>query len=76
VANRAAELAANDPLSAVRLCEIALAVDSDHRGALDAYRAAHEQLLAEHAGANFWLTRWLEGEIRGAENRIGRLGPQ
>ena len=34
------------------------------RGA--AYRAAHEQLLADHGGANFWLTRWLEGEVRSA----------
>ena len=28
-----------DPLTAVRLCELALAVDAEHRGALDAYRA-------------------------------------
>jgi alkyl sulfatase BDS1-like metallo-beta-lactamase superfamily hydrolase len=76
VADRAAALAARDPLSAVRLCEIALAVDAHHRGALEAYGAAHEQLLAEHSRANFWLTRWLEGEIRSAQNRIGRLGPQ
>ena len=34
---------------------------------------AHEQLLAEHGRANFWLTRWLEGEVRGATNRLARL---
>ena len=34
---------------------------------------AHEQLLAEHGRANFWLTRWLEGEIRSATNRLDRL---
>ena len=40
VAERAAALARRrDPLAAVRLCELALAVDAEHRGALDAYRA-------------------------------------
>ena len=73
VAARAGELAASDPLTAVRLCEIALAVDPAHAGALDAYRAAHTQLLAEHGRANFWMTRWLEGEVRSATNRIDRL---
>jgi len=58
------------------LCELALAVDPQHRGALDAYRGAHEQLLAEHGRANFWLTRWLEGEVRGATNRLQRLDAQ
>jgi len=29
---------------------------------------------SEHGRANFWLTRWLEGEIRSATNRIDRLG--
>ncbi len=47
--------------------------DPQHRGALTAYRSAHEQLLAEHGRANFWLTSWLEGEIRSASNRIARL---
>jgi glyoxylase-like metal-dependent hydrolase (beta-lactamase superfamily II) len=75
VAERAAALLATDPLTAVRLCELALAVDSGHGGALRAYRAAHVRLLSEHGGANFWLTRWLEGEIRSATNRIERLQP-
>jgi alkyl sulfatase BDS1-like metallo-beta-lactamase superfamily hydrolase len=75
VAARAAALVATDPLTAVRLSELALAVDGEHRGALQAYRAAHEQLLDEHGRANFWLTRWLEGEIRSATNRIDRLPP-
>jgi len=64
VAARAAAIAATDPLTAVRLCELVLDVDPAHTAALDAYRRAHEQLLAEHGRANFWLTRWLEGEIR------------
>ena len=75
VAQRAATLATTDPLAAVRLCELALAVDGEHRAALDAYRHAHEQLLIEHGRANFWLTRWLEGEVRSATNRLERLGP-
>jgi alkyl sulfatase BDS1-like metallo-beta-lactamase superfamily hydrolase len=73
VAQRAASRATTDPLAAVRLCELALAVDGEHRGALDAYRRAHEQLLAQHDRANFWLTRWLEGEVRSATNRLERL---
>jgi alkyl sulfatase BDS1-like metallo-beta-lactamase superfamily hydrolase len=74
VARRAAALADTDPLTAVRLSELALAVDTGNRGALEAYRRAHERLLIEHGRANFWLTRWLEGEVRGATNRLERLG--
>jgi alkyl sulfatase BDS1-like metallo-beta-lactamase superfamily hydrolase len=76
VAARAGEIAATEPLTAIRLCEITLAVDPDNLVALDAYRAAHAQLLDEHGRANFWMTRWLEGEVRGATNRIDRIGPQ
>jgi alkyl sulfatase BDS1-like metallo-beta-lactamase superfamily hydrolase len=73
VAARAgAVLAAGDALTAVRLCELALAVEPEHVAALEAYVTAHETLLAEHAGANFWLTRWLEGEIGSARNRLAR----
>jgi alkyl sulfatase BDS1-like metallo-beta-lactamase superfamily hydrolase len=74
VAARAAALAPTDPLTAIRLCDLVLA-DGEHAGALDAYRAAHEQLLADHDRANFWMTRWLEGEIRGATNRRDRIRP-
>lgn len=73
VAARAQTLVPTDALAAVRLCELVLATDARHRGALTAYRSAHEQLLAEHGRANFWLTSWLEGEIRSAANRIARL---
>jgi alkyl sulfatase BDS1-like metallo-beta-lactamase superfamily hydrolase len=73
VAARADALVATDAVTAVRLCELALAVDPQHRGALETYRRAHEQLLAEHGTANFWVTRWLEGEVRGATNRLSRL---
>jgi alkyl sulfatase BDS1-like metallo-beta-lactamase superfamily hydrolase len=73
VAARAEQLAASDPLTAVRLSEMVLATDAGHPGALRAYRHAHEQLLAEHGRANFWLTQWLEGEVRSATNRLDRL---
>ena len=73
VAARADALIATDALTAVRLCELALATEPQHRRALEAYRRAHERLLAEHGNANFWVTRWLEGEVRGATNRIARL---
>jgi alkyl sulfatase BDS1-like metallo-beta-lactamase superfamily hydrolase len=73
VAARASALARGDALSAVRLAEMVLAVDPAHRGALEAYRSAHEQLLEEEGRANFWLVRWLEGEIRSATNRLARL---
>jgi glyoxylase-like metal-dependent hydrolase (beta-lactamase superfamily II) len=76
VATRATSLVADDALAAVRLCELALAVEPEHRGALTAYRLAHEQLLAEHDRTNFWMTRWLEGEVRSATNRIERLGTE
>jgi hypothetical protein len=62
----------------VRLCELALAVDAEHAGALGAYVSAHERLLSAHHASsgdrpNFWLTKWLEGEIGSARNRIARV---
>jgi alkyl sulfatase BDS1-like metallo-beta-lactamase superfamily hydrolase len=76
VARHADALIASNPLTAVRLCELALTVDSEHRVALGVYERAHERLLADHGTANFWLTRWLEGEARSAKNRLERLdGP-
>jgi alkyl sulfatase BDS1-like metallo-beta-lactamase superfamily hydrolase len=76
VAARAAQLALTDPLTAIRLSELVLAEEPGHSGALHAYRRAHEQLLAEHGRVNFWLTGWLEGEVRSATNRIERSEQQ
>lgn len=73
VARHAAALAATDPLTAIRLAELTLAAAGEHRGALAAYRDAHQQLLREHDRANFWMTRWLEGELRSASNRLARM---
>jgi alkyl sulfatase BDS1-like metallo-beta-lactamase superfamily hydrolase len=72
VAARAAQLAASEPLSAIQLCELVLAIDENNRDALVAYGRAHEVLLAQHGRENFWLTKWLEGEVRSASNRLAR----
>ncbi len=73
VTARADALARTDPLAAIRLCELVLAAAGEHRAALTVYGRAHEQLLEAHAGENFWMTKWLEGEVRGAANRLARL---
>jgi hypothetical protein len=72
VASRAADLVTDDPLAAIRLCEMVFAVDPRHDGALRTYLAAHETLAAEHARENYWLTHWIEGEITGTRHRLER----
>ena len=77
VATRAAALvdgATGDEqlLTAVRLCEMALAHDARDPVALRTYLAAHERLAENHDRANFWLTNWLDGEISGTKNRVER----
>jgi len=72
VVARAAELVDTDPLAAIRLCEMALHVDARHRGALETYRTAHEDLSNAQDRANYWLTKWLDGEIRGTRARLER----
>jgi alkyl sulfatase BDS1-like metallo-beta-lactamase superfamily hydrolase len=59
---------AGDGLGAVQLSELALAAEPEHQGALEAFAAAHELLLAEHLAApeevrNFWLVGWLRHQI-------------
>jgi len=64
VAARAQErLARGSALEAIHLAEMALAADPASRPALEAHLAAHERLLAERGGVNFWETRWLEHQI-------------
>ena len=63
----------SDPLAAVRLGELALAVDGEHRGALLGVSRRARTAPRGTRPANFWLTRWLEGEVRSASNRIDRL---
>jgi alkyl sulfatase BDS1-like metallo-beta-lactamase superfamily hydrolase len=59
-------------LAAVRLCEMALATDDRNRPALHTYLLAHERLAEQHGRANYWLTNWLDGEIRGTRSRLDR----
>jgi alkyl sulfatase BDS1-like metallo-beta-lactamase superfamily hydrolase len=71
-ARAAALLDDDDALRAVRLCEMALAVDADHTAALETYVAAHQRLLDADAHANYWLTMWLAGEVRSGQARSAR----
>jgi alkyl sulfatase BDS1-like metallo-beta-lactamase superfamily hydrolase len=73
LAASASKLAATDALTAIRLCELALAVDPRNAAALDTYAEAHKTLLHEDDRGNFWLTKWLEGEVRSATNKRARL---
>jgi alkyl sulfatase BDS1-like metallo-beta-lactamase superfamily hydrolase len=52
-----------EALHAIHLVEIALAGEPRHRGALQAYLQAHEQLLAASHPGNRWQRFWLQGEI-------------
>jgi hypothetical protein len=69
-------VADGDGIGAVRLCEMALAADADHRGSLEIFLAAHELLLAEHEAepperVNFWLVGWLRHQIASTRDRLG-----
>lgn len=71
VAARArARLAGGDAVAAIHLAEMALAAAPDARPALEAYLAAHEQLLAERGGINFWETGWLRHQIARTTARL------
>lgn len=73
-----ARLDRDDAIEAVALLEAALTADPDHRAALEAFVAAHEVLLAQHAAEhaddfeNFWLTGWLRFQIAQAGERLHR----
>jgi alkyl sulfatase BDS1-like metallo-beta-lactamase superfamily hydrolase len=68
-----------DAIGAVALLEAALAAEPDDRPALEAFVAAHEALLREHAAEhaddfeNFWLTGWLCFQITTATERLKQL---
>jgi hypothetical protein len=71
IGKRAGELAASGkPLEAIHLAEVALAGDPAERGALTAYLAAHEQLLAESPPRNRWYAYWLTGEIDATKAKL------
>ena len=70
VAGRAAELAASDPLRALYLTDMALAVDGSHRASLEARIAALKALDATSKNSN--ERGWLAAGLRDAEARLKR----
>jgi alkyl sulfatase BDS1-like metallo-beta-lactamase superfamily hydrolase len=70
VAARAAAIAASDPIRALYLTDMALAVDRGHRGALEARIAALRALDAASVNSN--ERGWLQAGIRDAERRLKR----
>ena len=70
VAARAAELAASDPLQALYLTDMTLAVDSGHRASLEARIAALKALDAKSTNSN--ERGWLAAGLRDAEARLKR----
>jgi alkyl sulfatase BDS1-like metallo-beta-lactamase superfamily hydrolase len=56
-------VAENKPLEAIHLAEIAFAGDPLERSALEAFIAAHEQLLAQAPTRNRWYQYWLKDQI-------------
>jgi alkyl sulfatase BDS1-like metallo-beta-lactamase superfamily hydrolase len=75
VAARARErTAAGEPITAIQLAEMCLAADPDSRAGLQAYLEAHERLLADRGGVNFWETGWLRHQIARTRAALDRLG--
>ncbi len=73
LASRAAEhVAAERPLHALHLCEIALTADPEHAAALRAQIAALEQLVVANGGREYDELAWLEGELESARTRLRR----
>lgn len=74
VARAAALTAAGQPVKALDLCDVVLATEPAHRGALEARRAALT-LLRRQAG-NWAEARWLEHFIAATEARLAAAGPE
>ncbi len=68
-----AHLAAQRPLEALHLAEIALASDAKSRPALEAQLGALKQLAAQDGGRNFQIAGWLRHEIGAVEARLAAL---
>jgi len=70
VATRAAQIAETEPLKALYLTDMALAVDAGHRASLDARIRALKALDAQSKNSN--ERGWLAAGIRDAEARLKR----
>ena len=66
-----ARLERGEAVAAIHLAEMALAAEPDSRPALEAHLAAHEHLLAERGGRNFWETGWLRHQVARTRSRLG-----
>jgi alkyl sulfatase BDS1-like metallo-beta-lactamase superfamily hydrolase len=74
VAQRAQErLARGAPVAAIHLAEMALAAEPTSCPALEAYLAAHQRLLAERGGINFWETGWLRYQIERTRQALDHI---
>jgi len=62
-----------DPVEGIHLAEIAVGGDPGSAEAVDALLHAHEVLLAEVEGRNFWETGWLRTEIRRLRRQLRDL---
>jgi len=72
LSQRAAEHAAAErPLEALRLVELALAVDPAHRQALEAQREALLTLIDWSEGRSYDELRWLETQLDGVQAALG-----
>ena len=77
LAQRAQErLAGGQPVHAIHLAEIALAAEPQSRPALEAYLAAHQRLLEERGGINFWETGWLRYQIERTRHALAGLAAE
>jgi glyoxylase-like metal-dependent hydrolase (beta-lactamase superfamily II) len=73
LAQRAADkVAANKPLEAIHLTDIALGAEPGNASALTAKKAALQQLLETSGGKNLSETMWLRSEIADAEGKLSK----
>lgn len=61
------------PEEALHLLDIVLGAEPGHTGATDLAVAVHEKLL--DGEGNFWLSGWLENQIRNLQGNPAGLGP-
>jgi len=71
-ARAASRLAADQPLEALHLTDVALAAVPDCRKAREVALAAHERLLERGGAENLSENRWLESEIAAARAMLDR----
>jgi glyoxylase-like metal-dependent hydrolase (beta-lactamase superfamily II) len=72
IADRAkAKLAQGQPLEALHLLDVALAVEPAHAGALAVKKDVLQRLLADCGGSNLSETMWLRSEIAAVDAALG-----